>query len=163
MLNPTLRALMFSKDFKKHCEAAQSLMDVIQVRKSVKKGVPGYWMACMEGRRWEAGGAAYLTLFLLFSHTQDSPGDIAGTADLLFRWSVLRIVESNTQSLVKTLDFVKAVVELMAQANAGEGEGGDDVSMNGFTPMSDYEAKLLLPALVEKSGHNQVLHSNNPS
>jgi hypothetical protein len=66
----------------------------------------------------------------------------------------LRIVESNTQSLVKTLDFVRAVVELMAEAQGSGGEGGD-VSMNGFTPMSDYEAKLLLPALVEKCGHNQ--------
>jgi hypothetical protein len=70
------------------------------------------------------------------------------------RWCVLRIVESNTQSLVKTLDFVRAVVELMAEALSSGGEGGD-VSMNGFTPMSDYEAKLLLPALVEKCGHNQ--------
>ncbi len=36
--------------------------------------------------------------------------------DLLFRWCVLRIVESNTQSLVKVLELLKAVVDAMAQS-----------------------------------------------
>ena len=36
--------------------------------------------------------------------------------DLLIRWCVLRIVESNTQSLVKVSDLLKAVMDAMSQA-----------------------------------------------
>jgi len=36
--------------------------------------------------------------------------------DLLLRWCVLRVVESNTQSLVKVTDMLKAVMDAMAQA-----------------------------------------------
>jgi hypothetical protein len=36
--------------------------------------------------------------------------------DLILRWCVLRIVESNTQSLMKTLELLKAVLEAMSQA-----------------------------------------------
>ena len=37
--------------------------------------------------------------------------------DLLLRWCVLRVVESNTQSLVKVTDMLKAIMEAMTQAD----------------------------------------------
>ncbi|KAG1659479.1 hypothetical protein FOA52_005506 [Chlamydomonas sp. UWO 241] len=70
----------------------------------------------------------------------DMVAEIMGVLDLLFRWCVLRLVEANTQSLVRTLDFIKALLDYME----GAGER-----------LSEYEVKLLLPTLVEKSGHNQ--------
>lgn len=36
--------------------------------------------------------------------------------DLLLRWCVLRVVESNTQSLVKVTDMLKAIMDAMTQA-----------------------------------------------
>lgn len=45
------------------------------------------------------------------------------------------------QSLVKVLEMCKAVMEALAGA--------------GYA-LTDYEAALFLPAVVEKSGHNQV-------
>ncbi|GAX77872.1 hypothetical protein CEUSTIGMA_g5314.t1 [Chlamydomonas eustigma] len=66
--------------------------------------------------------------------------EVMSCLDLILRWCVLRIVESNTQSLMKTLELLKAILEAMAQAGAR---------------LTEFEAKLLLPALVEKSGHNQ--------
>ena len=37
--------------------------------------------------------------------------------DLLLRWCVLRVVESNTQSLVKVTDMLKAIMDAMTQAD----------------------------------------------
>ena len=36
--------------------------------------------------------------------------------DLLIRWCVLRIVESNTQSLVKVSELLKAITDAMCQS-----------------------------------------------
>lgn len=60
--------------------------------------------------------------------------------DLFFRWCVLRIVEQNTQVLVKMLDMLSCIVEAMLEQGHR---------------MSELESKILLPALVEKCGHNQ--------
>ncbi|GIL58886.1 hypothetical protein Vafri_13702 [Volvox africanus] len=66
--------------------------------------------------------------------------EVIAVVDLLFRWSTLRILESNTASLVKVLEMLKLLLDLMVE--------------RGYR-LSEYEAKLILPALVEKSGHNQ--------
>ncbi|EFJ44246.1 microtubule organizing protein mora [Volvox carteri f. nagariensis] len=100
MLSPALRAAAFSKDFKKHCEAADMLIKALPV--------------------------VY--------------DEVIAIVDLLFRWSTLRILESNTASLVKVLDMLKLLLDLMID--------------RGYR-ISEYEAKLILPAVVEKSGHNQ--------
>ncbi|GIL97467.1 hypothetical protein Vretimale_3111 [Volvox reticuliferus] len=100
MMSPALRAAAFSKDFKKHCEAADMVTKVLP--------------------------AVY--------------DDVIAVTDLLFRWSTLRILESNTASLVKVLEMLKLLLDLMIE--------------RGYR-LSEYEAKLILPALVEKSGHNQ--------
>lgn len=52
----------------------------------------------------------------------------------------MRIVEGNTQCLVKTLEMLKTLLEAMESR-------GDR--------LSEYEAIILLPVVVEKSGHNQ--------
>ncbi|KAG2491479.1 hypothetical protein HYH03_010264 [Edaphochlamys debaryana] len=100
LLNPTLKAAMFNKDFKKHCEAADA----------VTRALP---------------------------NTYD---DVIAVVDLLFRWATLRILESNTASLVKVLEMLKLLLEMMID--------------RGYR-MSEYETKLIVPALVEKAGHNQ--------
>ncbi|PNH12606.1 Protein MOR1 [Tetrabaena socialis] len=75
--------------------------------------------------------------------TRAMPGmfdEVIAVVDLLFRWSTLRILESNTASLVKVLEMLKLLLELMIE--------------RGYR-VSEFEAKLILPALVEKAGHNQ--------
>ena len=49
----------------------------------------------------------------LLPHAPSS--QVMACQDLLFRWCVLRIVESNTQSLVKTLDLIKALIDCMVR------------------------------------------------
>ncbi|KXZ46795.1 TOG1 protein [Gonium pectorale] len=66
--------------------------------------------------------------------------EVIAVVDLLFRWCTLRILESNTASLVKVLELLKLLLEMMIE--------------HGYR-VSEYEAKLILPAVVEKSGHNQ--------
>ncbi|KAL4424717.1 hypothetical protein ABPG77_000060 [Micractinium sp. CCAP 211/92] len=66
--------------------------------------------------------------------------EVQASLDLLLRWAVLRICDGNMQSLVKVLEMCKAVMEALAGA--------------GYA-LTDYEAALFLPAVVEKSGHNQ--------
>lgn len=56
------------------------------------------------------------------------------------RWAVIRIVEGNTQCLVKTLGMLKVIMDAMIASSYR---------------MSEYEAIILLPVIVEKSGHNQ--------
>lgn len=60
--------------------------------------------------------------------------------DLLLRWATLRILEGNTQVLVKLLDMLRELLAAME-------DRGDK--------LSEYECKLILPVLVEKAGHNQ--------
>ena len=44
-----------------------------------------------------------------------TPSQVVGCLDLLLRWCVLRIVESNTQSLVKVTELLKAIMDAMVQ------------------------------------------------
>ncbi|CAG9467392.1 unnamed protein product [Pedinophyceae sp. YPF-701] len=60
--------------------------------------------------------------------------------DLLVRWATARVCEGNSQSLLRSLEMLQAVC--------------DELRRRG-EQLSDYEAALLLPTLVEKAGHNQ--------
>ena len=66
---------------------------------------------------------------------------VAANLDLLLRWAVLRICDGNMQSLVRVLEMCRTLLEALVAA--------------GYQ-LSEYEATILLPAVVEKSGHNQV-------
>ncbi|CAM6101171.1 unnamed protein product [Calypogeia fissa] len=59
--------------------------------------------------------------------------------DILLRWVVLRVCESNTICLLKVLDFLQ---ELFT-----------GLRIDGYT-MTDWEAVNIFPCLVEKAGHN---------
>lgn len=59
--------------------------------------------------------------------------------DILLRWTVLRFCESNTTCLLKVLEFLPEFV--------------DALKNEGYT-LTEYEANILLPCLIEKSGHN---------
>ena len=61
--------------------------------------------------------------------------------DLMIRWLVLRMVEANTASLLKSLELLGKLL------GALQGVG---------YRLSDTEASLLLPTLIDKSGHNIV-------
>lgn len=59
---------------------------------------------------------------------------VMGALDLLLRWCVLRIVEANTQSLVRTLDFLKVVdtcVDRKGNGMCGQGRGTACVDRGG--------------------------------
>ncbi|PRW20522.1 microtubule associated isoform A [Chlorella sorokiniana] len=66
--------------------------------------------------------------------------EVQASLDLILRWAVLRICDGNMQSLVKVLEMCKVLLEGLAGA--------------GYQ-LTDYEALCLLPAVVEKAGHNQ--------
>ncbi|CAD7700615.1 unnamed protein product [Ostreobium quekettii] len=66
--------------------------------------------------------------------------EIISCLDLILRWAVIRICEAKTESLLHTLAMLKAIFKAMIE--------------NGYR-LSDYEAVVLMPCLVEKSGHNQ--------
>lgn len=66
--------------------------------------------------------------------------EITASLDLLLRWAVVRVCEGNTQALVRVLEALRALL--------------DELSASGYR-MLDVEAAALLPAVVEKSGHNQ--------
>eukprot|EP00249_Psilotum_nudum_P025077 c29367_g1_i8 orf=372-4385(+) len=59
--------------------------------------------------------------------------------DVLLKWSVLRFCESNTTCLLKVLEFLPELVESLK---------------NEAYTLTEYEASIFLPCLVEKSGHN---------
>jgi cytoskeleton-associated protein 5 len=69
-----------------------------------------------------------------------SPELVPGNLDLLLRWVVLRFCEQapNTQSLLRVLDLARSLLAVVK----AQGER-----------LSDQEAALFLPALVDKSGH----------
>ncbi|XP_024517263.1 protein MOR1 [Selaginella moellendorffii] len=69
------------------------------------------------------------------THTKD----IAEISDILLRWIVLRFCESNTTCLLKVLDFLPELVEALKN--------------EGYA-LTEFEATIFLPCLVEKSGHN---------
>ncbi|KAK6149887.1 hypothetical protein DH2020_017412 [Rehmannia glutinosa] len=59
--------------------------------------------------------------------------------DILLRWFVLRFCESNTSCLLKVLEFLPELLDMLRN--------------EGYT-MTEAEAAIFLPCLVEKSGHN---------
>ncbi|GER25405.1 microtubule organiziation 1 family protein [Striga asiatica] len=59
--------------------------------------------------------------------------------DIILRWIVLRICESNTSCLLKVLEFLPELLDVLRN--------------EGYT-MTEAEAAIFLPCLVEKSGHN---------
>ncbi|KAM7500819.1 hypothetical protein LguiA_025233 [Lonicera macranthoides] len=59
--------------------------------------------------------------------------------DILLRWFVLRFCESNTSCLLKVLEFLPELF--------------DTLKNEGYT-MTESEAAIFLPCLIEKSGHN---------
>ncbi|KAI5081631.1 hypothetical protein GOP47_0001374 [Adiantum capillus-veneris] len=78
-------------------------------------------------------------LDMLQKAVPDHAKEMIELVDVLFKWSVLRFCESNTTCLLKVLDFLPDFVEAMKN--------------EGYT-LTEYEANILLPCLVEKSGHN---------
>jgi hypothetical protein len=66
--------------------------------------------------------------------------------DLLFRWLVLRMVEANTTSLLKSFELLDKLLEALRGV--------------GYR-LSETEAALLLPTLLDKSGHNIVQVRDN--
>ncbi|KAJ0975552.1 hypothetical protein J5N97_017517 [Dioscorea zingiberensis] len=65
--------------------------------------------------------------------------EIIELLDVLLRWFVLRFCESNTTCLLKVLEFLPELV--------------DTLKDEGYT-LTESEAAIFLPCLVEKSGHN---------
>ncbi|KAL2473261.1 Protein MOR1 [Forsythia ovata] len=59
--------------------------------------------------------------------------------DILLKWFVLRFCESNTSCLLKVLEFLPELF--------------DTLRNEGYT-MTEAEASIFLPCLIEKSGHN---------
>lgn len=59
--------------------------------------------------------------------------------DILLRWFVLRFCESNTSCLLKVLEFLPELFKTLKN--------------EGYT-MTESEAAIFLPCLIEKSGHN---------
>ena len=66
--------------------------------------------------------------------------EILTSLDLILQWIVVILCEQNTQSSLKALDLLRLLLEHLA----------DD----GYR-LSDMEASILLPAVIEKSGQNQ--------
>ncbi|KAI5657025.1 hypothetical protein M9H77_25818 [Catharanthus roseus] len=65
--------------------------------------------------------------------------EIIEVLDVLLRWFVLRICESNTSCLLKVLEFLPELFDMLKN--------------EGYT-MTEAEAAIFLPGLMEKSGHN---------
>jgi cytoskeleton-associated protein 5 len=76
----------------------------------------------------------------LLNATPTLMSEISTSLDLIFRWLVIVLCDSNTRSTVKSLELIKAILETLE----------DD----GYR-LSDMEAHLLLPGVIEKSGQNQ--------
>ncbi|KAK9681891.1 hypothetical protein RND81_10G035200 [Saponaria officinalis] len=65
--------------------------------------------------------------------------DVIEVMDILLRWFVLRICESNTTCLLKVLEFLTELLEALKS--------------EGYA-LTEAEAAIFLPCFVEKSGHN---------
>jgi len=63
--------------------------------------------------------------------------EIRQSIDLLYRWISVLILDCNTTLLVKSLEFIRASLELFSECASTE-----------------YEASCILPMLIEKVGHN---------
>jgi len=68
-------------------------------------------------------------------------GDVVSVLDLLLRWSVARLCElaPNTSSLLRVLDWLAALLDTLSAAGL---------------KLRDEEAVLLMPVVLDKSGHN---------
>ncbi|KAK8936155.1 Protein MOR1 [Platanthera zijinensis] len=78
-------------------------------------------------------------LELLQKALPSSIKEIIELVDILLRWFVLRVCESNTTCLLKVLEFLPELVETLKD--------------QGYT-LTEAEAAMFLPCLLEKSGHN---------
>uniref|UniRef100_A0A0D9V739 Protein MOR1 n=1 Tax=Leersia perrieri TaxID=77586 RepID=A0A0D9V739_9ORYZ len=76
---------------------------------------------------------------LLQKALPSSGKEVIELLDILLRWFVLRFCESNTTCLLKVLDFLPELFDLLK----------DQSYM-----LTEAEAAIFLPCLVEKSGHN---------
>ncbi|XP_057764557.1 protein MOR1 isoform X1 [Salvia miltiorrhiza] len=65
--------------------------------------------------------------------------EVIEVLDILLKWFVLRFCESNTSCLLKVLEFLPELLDMLRN--------------EGYT-MTEAEATIFLPCLVEKSGHN---------
>ncbi|KAI3456298.1 hypothetical protein Pfo_012961 [Paulownia fortunei] len=65
--------------------------------------------------------------------------ELVEVLDILLRWFVLRFCESNTSCLLKVLEFLPELLDMLRN--------------EGYT-MTEAEAAIFLPCLIEKSGHN---------
>ncbi|XP_073058654.1 protein MOR1 isoform X1 [Primulina eburnea] len=65
--------------------------------------------------------------------------EVIEVLDILLKWFVMRFCESNTSCLLKVLEFLPELVDMLKN--------------EGYT-MTEAEAAIFLPCLVEKSGHN---------
>ncbi|GMP72553.1 hypothetical protein CsSME_00030538 [Camellia sinensis var. sinensis] len=65
--------------------------------------------------------------------------EIIEVLDILLRWFVLRFCESNTSCLLKVLEFLPELFDMLRS--------------EGYT-LTESEAAIFLPCLIEKSGHN---------
>ncbi|KAK9267215.1 hypothetical protein L1049_009635 [Liquidambar formosana] len=65
--------------------------------------------------------------------------EIIEVLDILLRWFVLRFCESNTTCLLKVLEFLPELFDLLRE--------------EAYT-LTESEAAIFLPCLIEKSGHN---------
>ncbi|XP_078437424.1 ARM repeat superfamily protein [Wolffia australiana] len=65
--------------------------------------------------------------------------EVIEIVDIILRWSVLRFCESNTTCLLKVLEFLPELLHVL------KGEG---------YALTEPEAAIFLPCLIEKSGHN---------
>ncbi|GAB2232981.1 hypothetical protein Droror1_Dr00002194 [Drosera rotundifolia] len=65
--------------------------------------------------------------------------EVIELVDILMRWLVLRFCESNTTCILKVLDFLPEMIEMLR---------------NEAYLLTESEAAIFLPCLIEKSGHN---------
>lgn len=65
--------------------------------------------------------------------------EVIEVLDILLKWFVMRFCESNTSCLLKVLEFLPELLDMLKN--------------EGYT-MTEAEAAIFLPCLVEKSGHN---------
>lgn len=70
----------------------------------------------------------------------DLLNEAVANLDLIFRWAIVRICEGNTQLLVRVLEMLRVLLDALSDA--------------GYR-LNESEAACLIPAIVEKAGHNQ--------
>lgn len=71
---------------------------------------------------------------------EDAGEDLVGNLDILFKLIVIKMCEGNMQVLIKSLELCQRILSVL--------------SKNGYK-LLDFEAAIIIPCVVEKSGHNQ--------